>query len=190
MRMTTIDPQHFTKLITLLQQKPIEIYTERKNSGVGRSLPFGIINRRNFGLGRSRNNKRYPLHYAEMLKIAEIINPDCLWTSIMCNDNYKALPHKDKNNDGVSCIVGFGDYTSGELNIEGQKYDIRHTPLHMDASIQEHSTEPWTGCRYSLVFFRVKLKNPIKEKYESWGFKEMDAALGTYSDADSLHKLT
>jgi hypothetical protein len=187
--MASIDPAHFTRLLQLLEKKPIEIYTERKNSGTGRSLPFGIINRRNYGLGRSRNNKRYPEHYAEMLKIADEINPDCKWTSIMCNDNYQALPHRDKNNDGISCIVGFGDYSGGELNIEGTLYDIAYKPLHMDASLQTHSTEPWTGKRYSLVFFRIKLKNPIKEKYKDYGFKELEEALGTYIDADSNHKL-
>lgn len=185
-----IDPKHFEKLLELLQKKRVEVYYERKNSGVGRSLPFGIINRRNFGLGRSRNNKRYPEHYKEMLKIADIINPDCKWTSIMLNDNYKSLPHYDSNNDGISCIVGFGDYENGELNIEGKKYDIRYKPLHMDASSQLHFTEEWTGSRYSLVFFRVKLRNPVKEKYKDFGFKEMDDALGTYDDADSKHKLS
>ena len=185
----TIDPIHFERLVELLKKKPIEIYRERKNSGVGRSLPFGIINRRNYGLGRSRNNRRYPEHYTEMLKIAELINPNCKWTSIMMNDNYKALPHRDKNNEGISCIVGFGDYTDGELNVEDKKIDIKYKPYHMDASIQTHFTEKWSGCRYSLVFFRIKLKNPVKEKYKEWGFKELNDALGEYEDAAINHCL-
>jgi hypothetical protein len=184
-----MDPELFTPLIQLLKKKPIEVYHERKNSGVGRSLPFGILNRRNFGLGRSRNNKRYPKHYEEMLKLAEHINPDFKWTTIMLNDNYKAAPHRDKNNDGISVIVGFGDYEGGELDIEGKKYNIRYNPLHMDAETQTHSTDDWTGCRYSMVLFKIKLQKPVKEKYGDCGFKELDDALGTYSDADSKHKL-
>lgn len=187
--MSLIEAEHFDRLVELLKNKPIEIYRERKNSGIGRSLPFGIINRRNYGLGRSRNNRRYSEHYKEMLKIADLINPNCKWTSIMMNDNYKALPHRDKNNDGISCIVGFGDYIDGELNVEGEKIDIKYKPYHMDASIQTHFTEEWTGCRYSLVFFRIKLKNPVKEKYKEWGFKDMEDALGEYLDLDSNHKL-
>lgn len=187
--MTSIDPIHFEKLIELLKKKPIEVYHERKNSGVGRSLPFGIINRRNYGLGRSRNNRRYPEHYKEMLKIAKVLKIDCDWTSIMMNDNYGTLPHKDKNNDGTSCIVGFGDYTGGELNVEGIKYDIKYKPLHMDASEQLHFTEPWSGCRYSLVFFRIKLKKPVSEKYKSFNFDMLEEALGIYEDADCKHKL-
>lgn len=187
--MATVDPKHFEKLIELLKKKPIEVYRERKNSGVGRSLPFGIINRRNFGMGHSRNNMRYPEHYAEMLKIAKEMKIDCKWTSIMLNDNYKSLPHKDKNNDGVSCIVGFGDYQDGDLNVEGKKYNIRYTPLHMDASLQEHFTELWTGSRYSIVFFRIKLFKNVKEKYKDMDFWDMDALLGVYDDATINHRL-
>ena len=188
--MVSVDPKHFERLIELLQEKRIPIYHERKNSGIGRSLPFGIINRRNYGLGRARNNRLFPEHYKEIIKIAKIINPDLKYTSFMLNDNYKSLPHRDKNNDGISCIVGFGDYINGELNVEGNKYDIKYKPLHMDASEQLHFTEEWEGKRYSLVFFRIKLKNPIKEKYKEYGFFEMDEALGVYEDADCFHKLS
>ena len=187
--MTTIDPKHFETLLELLKKRPIPIYHERKNSGIGRSLPFGIINRRNFKMGHSRNNKLFPEHYKEMLKLARILKIDCNWTSIMLNDNYKSLPHYDKNNDGVSCIVGFGDYEKGELNIEGKKYDIKYKPLHMDASQQLHFTEDWTGNRYSLVFFRIKLNKPVKEKYKDMGFWDLDALLGEYEDAAINHRL-
>jgi len=61
--------------------------------------------------------------------------------------------------------------------------------LHMDASAQEHFTEPWTGSRYSFIMFKIKLKKPVKEKYQTWGFKELNDALGDYDDADSNHKL-
>jgi len=188
--MTEIDPEHFVRLIELLKKKPIEVYYQRNNSGVGRSLPFGIINRRNFGLGRSRNNRRYPEHYKEMLKIAELIKPDFKWTSIMMNDNYKSQPHRDKNNDGISCIVGFGDYTKGELDVEGKKFDIKYKPLHMMAGDQTHFTEDWEGSRYSLVLFRCKLTKKVKEKYGGLGFKELDELLGTYTDRDCNHKLS
>jgi hypothetical protein len=187
--MATVDPVHFERLIELLKKRRIPVYYERKNSGVGRSLPFGIINRRNYGMGRSKNNRMFPEHYKEMLKIAEILKIDCKWTSIMLNDNYKSLPHRDKNNDGDSCIVGFGDYEGGELNIEGEKYDIKYKPLHMNGSLQTHFTEEWTGCRYSIIFFRIKMTKKVSEKYKIWDFKQMEEALGEYEDADCHHKL-
>jgi hypothetical protein len=188
--MSDCDPVLFERLLELLKAKPIEIYYKRVNSsGVGRTLPFGIVYRRHFGLGRAKNNKKYPEHYKELLKIADKLKIDCNWTSIMLNDNYKSLPHVDANNDGVSCIVGFGDYEQGEINVENEKYDIKYKPLHMDASKQIHFTEEWIGSRYTIIFFRVKLKNPNKEKYKHYGFKEMNEALGEYDDNDSNHCL-
>lgn len=184
-----MDEKLFEPLLNALKKKRIEVYSERYNSGKGRSLPFGILNRRNYGLGRSRNNKRYPEHFQEALKLADIIASDIKWTTIMINDNYLALPHKDKNNDGESWIVAFGDYTGGELNVEGVKHDIRYKPFKMNAETQEHWVEPWTGNRYSIVFFRIKLKGSVKDKYKDYTYKMFDDALGTYSDADSLHKL-
>ena len=180
----------FEPLLSALKKRRIEIYRERNNSGIGRSLPFGLLNRRNFGLGRSRNNKRYLEHYKEALKLAELVASDIKWTTIMINDNYKALPHYDKNNDGESWIVGFGDYEGGELNIEGEKIDIRYKPYKMDASVKKHWVEDWVGERYTIVFFRVKLLRPVREKYEGWGFKELNDLLGEYSDSDCLHKIT
>ena len=60
----------------------------------------------------------------------------------------------------------------------------------MFAGEKQHWTEPWTGNRYSIVFFRIKLCNKsIAEKYKDYTFKQMDAILGTYEDADSNHKL-
>lgn len=185
----TVDPVHFERLIELLKKKPIPVYYERKNSGIGRSLPFGIINRRNYKMGHSRNNKLFPEHYEEMLKIAKLLQIDCKWSSIMLNQNYKSLPHKDKNNDGMSCIVGFGDYTGGELNVEGTKYDIKHKPLHMLAGEQLHFTEPWEGDRYSIVFFRIKIFKNVKDKYKDMDFWQMNALLGEYDDAAINHRL-
>lgn len=180
----------FDRLIELLKEKPLHIhYKRRKNAGIGRTLPFGIIYRRHFGLGRSSNNRKYPEHYKELLKIAQQLNIDCNWTSIMLNDNFKSAPHIDKENDGISCIVGFGDYENGEINVESKKYNIKYTPLHMDASTQLHYTEDWIGSRYTIIFFRVKLKKPAKDKYMNYGFKEMNDLLGDYDDADIHHQL-
>ena len=185
-----MDTTLFEPLLDALKKRRIEVYNERYNSGKGRSLPFGIINRRNYGVGRSRNNKRYPRHYEEALKLGELIASDIPWTTIMINDNYQSLPHYDKGNDGESWVVGFGDYEGGELNVENTKIDIKYKPYKMFAGEKQHWTEPWTGNRYSIVFFRIKLCNKsIAEKYKDYTFKQMDAILGTYEDADSNHKL-
>jgi len=189
------DIEDFKPLIEILQKKPLPIYYERKNSGVGRSLPFGIINRRNFGLGRSRTNKMYPTVYSELLRLGDKYAKDIKWTSIMLNQNYTTLPHKDKGNDGNSIIIGFGDYTDGKLCLQHdeeniEKIDIHYKPFTMDASKTVHFTEPFSGTRYSIVFFRVRLVKKLKDKYKDYGFRDLDALLGEYDDADCHHKIT
>jgi len=78
------------------------------------------------------------------------------FTSIQINENYKCAEHKDKHNDGLSLIVGFGDYTGGELVLDlsggKQKFNIRHRPLLFNGAETLHSTDEWVGSRYSLVY--------------------------------------
>lgn len=78
------------------------------------------------------------------------------WDAIQVNDNYQSAPHKDKGNCGVSYIVGFGPYEGGELTVDAISYDIRHRGHLFNGSELLHSTQPWTGSRYSLVFFKIE----------------------------------
>jgi len=50
-------------------------------------------------------------------------------------------------------IVGLGDYTGGELMVEGEKIDIRYKPVEFNGWKQRHYTLPFKGDRYSLVYF-------------------------------------
>ena len=91
----------------------------------------------------------------EISKVASKILPsDFTYTSVQVNDNYQSAPHKDKGNSGISAIVGFGDYSRGELIIEEQPVNIRHQVCFFDGSMYTHETAPYTGDRFSLVFFR------------------------------------
>jgi hypothetical protein len=53
-------------------------------------------------------------------------------------------------------IVGLGTYAGGELVVEGEKKDIRYKPVEFDGWNQRHWTMPFTGERYSLVWFTPK----------------------------------
>jgi hypothetical protein len=78
------------------------------------------------------------------------------FTSIQVNQDMMCAEHLDKSNVGLSYIVGFGEYTEGELCITDCKYNIRHQPLLFDGSKMLHKTEPWIGSRYTLVFHTIK----------------------------------
>jgi hypothetical protein len=103
------------------------------------------------------------------------ICPEIKWTGITVNVNYEARPHIDKNNDGASCVVAFGDYEGGELCIDGTAYSLRHRPLTFHASSTYHAVKPITsGTRYSVVFYRTKFPPAFSERYgPELGYKEL-----------------
>lgn len=166
------DPELFAPLLKAYQENPISLYYERKNSGSGRSQSIGILPRRNYGVGESRNNDRYKDILNEARKLAKVICPDLNYTTIMLNQNYEAEPHRDRNNDGESCVVAFGDYEGGELKIHGvpgmDKFSLRYRSFRFHASDTTHSVESITsGTRYSIVFFRPRFPQNFVKKYGS-----------------------
>lgn len=73
--------------------------------------------------------------------------------SICINHNTIAEPHTDRNNTGVSCIVGLGDYSGGELVYGDITVNIHNNPIEFDGSKIMHYSLPFTGERYSIIFF-------------------------------------
>lgn len=55
-------------------------------------------------------------------------------------------------------IVGLGDYSGGELFVEGEKYDIRYKPIEFDGCKLRHWTARFRGERFSLVWFTPETK--------------------------------
>ena len=66
------------------------------------------------------------------------------------------LPHVDANNIGHSLIVGLGDYTGGNLFIDGVKHNIRNSPVIFNGALKKHWNDAITsGTKFSLVYFSV-----------------------------------
>ncbi len=86
-------------------------------------------------------------------------DPDFKYTTIQVNKNIQSPPHVDKNNVGDSYIIGLGEYTGGDLVIEGEAHDIQYTFLRFDGRLA-HWVTPFKGTRYSLVFFTHTFKPP------------------------------
>ena len=173
-----LDPAIFQPLLDAYRRHSIPIYSERKNSGKGQSQSIGILSRRNYGIGYSRNNLKYADILVEARKLAKIICPEINYSTIMLNVNYEASEHRDKNNIGPSCVVAFGEFEGGKLKISDTEYDIRHRPLTFEAAKNIHSVSPISsGTRYSIVFFRQRFPRKFYEKY------------GNYLDYDSIAAL-
>mgnify|MGYP003387583431 FL=1 len=77
-------------------------------------------------------------------------------STIAVNRHAQFRPHRDNGAGNGQCrslIVGLGDYTGGEIVVENQPHDIRYEPLEFDGWNCRHWTLPFTGERYSLVWF-------------------------------------
>ena len=76
-----------------------------------------------------------------------------IFGSIQINKNYRSAMHLDKNNLGPSYIMGLGDYTEGKLwGLHMGAVDVKEQWVQFDGNIA-HCTLPFSGTRYSLIYF-------------------------------------
>ena len=102
--------------------------------------------------------KKYP-HVMTLFK--EFIKshyPQFEFKSVYVNRNTVCKKHLDSKNSGTSLLVGLGPYTGGETLLYDKdgvesKFCINSNSLIFDGSKIPHSSEPFAGTRYSLVFF-------------------------------------
>lgn len=156
MRLPEIPSEAFKEILEELRRRPVEMNKYRKESGDGRSQAWGIVNRRCLPPDYSRQCWKRPYLYKLLLEFGEKYIP-FPFTSVTVNQSYQAAAHRDKSNLGESFLVAFGSYEGGELEIlEGcQKgvYDIKNKPIVEDFSLMLHQVKPFTGERFSLVFY-------------------------------------
>lgn len=173
----------FAELRSLYESICIPQYFERKNSGNGRTLAMGVINRRHYGVGEARGNKRSPALLEAARRLSSVLCPDLNWTALAVNQNYEAIWHIDKNNDGESVVVAFGDFTGGELEVRAADGStrlvcLRHRPFRFRAAETWHQVRPITsGTRYSIVFFRPRFPRWMREQYGDLTYDQLMALL-------------
>lgn len=107
-----------------------------------------------------RGNRLFPELARAAFELETVLCPDRPpSTTIAVNRHARFKPHVDSGagtGQSLSLIVGLGDYTGGELVVEGEGKDIRYRPLEFDGWAQRHWTRPFQGERYSLVWFTPK----------------------------------
>ena len=158
--------EEFQSILTELRNHPIPENKYRDKSGVGRSQAFGVVNKRSLPPDYSRQNWMRPYLYKLLLDFGKKW-VDISFNAITVNQNYRADKHYDRNNQGDSFLVAFGDYTGGRLLIhEGDlsgAHDICYKPIRGDFSKMLHSVEPFEGERYSLVYYRFARNGIVPE---------------------------
>ena len=110
------------------------------------------------GMSKTKVYSEYPELKEIFKEFANIWFPDFEWTQTQMNKNFTCPPHKDSKNIGESVAVGFGSYEGGELVLvdENKKetlININIAPFKFNGSLITHYVKPYTGDRYSLIFF-------------------------------------
>ena len=109
--------------------------------------------------GPSRHNKRFKELYKALQRLISECKPNFTYTTIQVNKNVMCNPHVDKNNVGPSYVIAFGDFTGGDLVIEGDSYCIKNKFKKFDGR-KGHWITPFKGTRYSIVYFTHTFKPP------------------------------
>jgi hypothetical protein len=99
--------------------------------------------------------RRCPAVVKLLCKFALQHDPEFKFTTITLNYNYASAPHRDVNHeDGKARIIALGDFSGGDLSIEGHRdpINIKDVWFDFDGRLL-HGTNPFVGERYSLVYF-------------------------------------
>ena len=147
-------------LLPVLKQKQVKRSATRTNSGVGRTECYGYGCRRGRPDGFYASNTQNPELFHLLVLLGDKIVPKTIpFTSMQLNHNYQTKPHVDKNNIGKSLTLSFGDFTGGELVINGVPYQTKNKTLIFNGSLEEHYNNPIIGDRYSVTYFVNKFSN-------------------------------
>ena len=100
--------------------------------------------------------------------------------------NYKTKKHIDGNNIGRSLAISFGDFTGGELVVEGREYQTKLHPLIFNGALKEHYNRPIHGDRYSLIYFVSAPAKATDEWIENLSRKMRNSVKGGGMEESSL----
>eukprot|EP00439_Symbiodinium_sp_Y106_P058469 s1885_g8.t1 len=135
------------------REKVIKDSTLAEHGGAGGSFSVGSMPD---GLDAPNGNRLFPELAKCAFQLERVLRPDRRSSTIAINKRAQFVPHLDSGagaGQGISLIVGLGDYSGGELAVEGNTHDIRYRPLEFNGWTQRHWTQPFVGERFSLVWF-------------------------------------
>ncbi len=135
----------------------------KRSTGNGRSCSFGFIRKRHRLPGVGIYNAKKPIVWKALKAFADSTGFE--WDSIQVNQDCVCGKHKDANNVGDSYLVSFGDYTGGELVVEGEVYDCNMKPIIFNGAKMEHWNNELTGSKWSIVLFRTTIPECFKKHF-------------------------
>jgi hypothetical protein len=182
----SIPPEAFRSILQEIESDPT---LKEKHSG--RSLTFGIINRRNQSSDYSRNNWLRASLYAKVLDFAEKY-VGIPFDTISIGFGSRPQFGKLKNSKGQSFLVATGNFTGGELTVQdpdisGNSWStgIFNSPVVCDFSKQQFKLEEYTGDRIVFIFYKFYCKKQkqlpkwdLREEKGEWVFYRGETKMG------------
>lgn len=119
---------------------------------------------------------KYPRVYAALQMLMKKYDPGFNYTHITLNYNLRCKRHTDGGNEGPSYIAAFGNFTGGELivGVEQNKQkespsndrylDLKSRFVKFNGKTQPHETAPFTGDRYTLVYYTSDIVPPVLDR--------------------------
>jgi hypothetical protein len=133
-----------------------EYNNARRNFHDHRGTLFGQVEPRyRTGVTLSKDSKKYPKIYDEIVRLGKLLSP-IDFTTIQLNKDLMCAPHRDGQNVGLSFLISFGTYEGGLIVIDDVEHDAKYNGILFDGSKLLHYNTPHTGTKYSLVFFSYK----------------------------------
>jgi hypothetical protein len=140
------------------------------SSSSARVASFGIVNSRSATKGVTMSSQSAGVESERMMiKVCAFVKeqaPDLKFTSFVVNLNTKFPLHIDTENVGLGGIVGFGDYTRGDLWAHwlpeeaeaqgGKRFHDVHTKLLIINGAAPHMTTKFKGRRITVVLYTRK----------------------------------
>ena len=86
---------------------------------------------------------------------------DFSYSTCHVNRNFNGVPHRDKNNVGLSWALSLGHFTGGELICETEDprtlacHNTKRRPVIFDGA-RPHWVTPYEGRRYSVILYTSK----------------------------------
>ena len=158
-----------------------------KEKQSGRSLTFGIINRRNTGADYSRNNWLRGSLYAKLLEFGEkyvTVPFDTVSVSFGGTNQF----HKLKNSKGLSFVTATGNYTGGEMTVGGDvsgNISLFHRGFTADLSKAQFKLNDFTGERIVLMYYKFYCKKhrdlpkwDLRQEKGEWIFYRGETKMG------------
>jgi len=157
---TEIPFTNFTLLGQLYDNLETINITERNTTDTRRG--FGKHRSCVWGITKQRTTHKiaiasYSIKYPEIWKLIQEIGNhfDIDYNAVHLNKNVVCPKHRDSANVGRSVLLSFGDYTGGNIVIEGNKYDANCNAIIFNGALLEHwNTDDLVGNKYSLIFYK------------------------------------